>query len=76
MKTYTAAELAKALRGHVEWLKGDPGGGRADLTWADLTEAYLTEADLTWAVWPRGKTPPEGWIVVEAKRGHAVLQAQ
>ena len=51
MKKYTELELEDILEKHFLWLKGDPNGERADLSWADLygadlSGAYLSEANL------------------------------
>ncbi len=34
---YTDAELKEILQKHWKWIKGEEGGSRANLTWADLT---------------------------------------
>ena len=51
MKKYTELELKDILEKPFLWLKGDPNGERADLSWADLygadlSGAYLSEANL------------------------------
>ena len=43
------AQLREILREHVLWLKGEKGGERANLRWADLQEADLRRANLRWA---------------------------
>ena len=43
----TTDELAKILKLHTMWLRGDNDGARADLTDADFTRADLTDADFT-----------------------------
>jgi hypothetical protein len=45
----TAAELKPILGAHAAWLRGEPDGKRADLTWANLAGASLTEANLAGA---------------------------
>jgi len=45
MKIITKAELSETLEKHGKWLRGEPGGERANLTRANLTRAkanYLT----------------------------------
>jgi len=42
--------LADTLDAHVKWLRGEPGGVRANLTDAILTDANLTDANLTYAI--------------------------
>lgn len=42
-------ELNEILAAHEKWLKGEEGGERAELRWADLTGADLTGAELRWA---------------------------
>ena len=46
MKKYTELELKDILEKHFLWLKGDPNGERADLSWADLSKADLSGAIL------------------------------
>ena len=46
LRTSTADELAEVLRKHASYLRGDGGGVRADLRWADLSSANLSHADL------------------------------
>jgi uncharacterized protein YjbI with pentapeptide repeats len=43
----TTDALAKLLTLHAHWLRGEAGGVRADLTYANLTLADLTRANLT-----------------------------
>ena len=50
-------ELDAILKKHKLWLGDQPGGERANLTWANLTRADLTKADLIgadldFASWP------------------------
>ena len=47
MKKYTELELKDILEKHFLWLKGDPNGERADLSWADLYGADLSGANLS-----------------------------
>ena len=49
MKKYTELELKDILEKHFLWLKGDPNGERADLSWADLYGADLSGANLSMA---------------------------
>ena len=49
MKKYTELELKDILEKHFLWLKGDPNGERADLSWADLYGANLSGANLSMA---------------------------
>ena len=49
MKKYTKLELKDILEKHFLWLKGDPNGERADLSWADLYGADLSGANLSMA---------------------------
>ena len=44
MKTYTPEELKEILNAHWKWLKGEEGGSRAKLSWADLSGANLSRA--------------------------------
>ena len=46
MRINAKKELNETLRKHVLWLRGDPDGERANLSWADLREADLRWADL------------------------------
>jgi uncharacterized protein YjbI with pentapeptide repeats len=46
--TLTQAELNVILEKHKKWLKGGPGGERANLTYANLTDANLARANLTY----------------------------
>ena len=43
----TQSELEGILAKHKKWLRGEPDGEQADLTWVNLTGANLTRADLT-----------------------------
>ena len=43
----TKIELAAVLASHAAWVRGEPGGHRANLTRANLTCANLTGANLT-----------------------------
>jgi len=40
------SDLDKILTEHTAWLRGEPGGRRADLRGADLSGAYLCGAEL------------------------------
>ncbi len=42
-------ELNKILEKHKKWLRGEDGGERADLSWANLSGAYLSGACLSGA---------------------------
>ena len=42
----TPTELSAVLTAHRQWLHGERGGVRANLTRADLHDANLTRADL------------------------------
>ena len=49
-----AAKLKDILDKHLKWLRGEDGGERADLSWAnlsraDLSRANLSRANLSWA---------------------------
>ena len=49
-----AKQLTEVLRKHAMWLRGEDGGKRADLSWANLSRANLSganlsRADLSWA---------------------------
>ena len=44
-----AAKLKDILDKHLKWLRGEDGGERADLSWADLSRANLYGANLSWA---------------------------
>ena len=46
MRTITKEELESILEKHKLWLGNDPGGERADLSWADLSRADLSRAYL------------------------------
>ena len=43
----TQEELDEILRLHGMWVRGEEGGKRADLRWANLTDANLARADLS-----------------------------
>ena len=45
----TRNELDKILDAHKKWLRGEEGGGRADLSDADLSDADLSGANLSYA---------------------------
>jgi hypothetical protein len=45
----TPDELKTKIDLHAKWLRGEEGGVRLDLRWANLTEADLTEANLSGA---------------------------
>ena len=49
MRRFTTEQLAEILLKHRQWLNGETGGSRADLTDAVLTGAVLTGAVLTGA---------------------------
>lgn len=49
MKKITGDQLKEILRLHKLWLRNDPSGIRADLSFTDLTYANLTRANLTHA---------------------------
>ena len=73
----SGADLSEAKLTEASLYRADLTGAiltGAILTGADLSEADLSEADLSWAVWSRGKTPPEGWIVVDDESGVPRLQ--
>ncbi len=42
-------DIQEILKMHKKWLSNEPGGERADLTYADLRGADLSGADLTYA---------------------------
>ena len=44
-----ARRLKDILEKHLKWLRGEDGGERANLSWADLSWADLSGADLSWA---------------------------
>ena len=46
---YTTEELSAILSKHSKWLKGEDGGERAHLQYADLQYADLQRADLQYA---------------------------
>ena len=46
MKKYTELELKNTLEKHFLWLREDPNGERANLSWADLYGADLSMANL------------------------------
>ena len=45
--SYTSKELSNILERHEAWLRGAPGGQRANLQGADLSDANLHWADLS-----------------------------
>ena len=47
MKTYTTAELKDILNKHALWLRGDPSGVRANLSYSNLYGVNLRGADLS-----------------------------
>ena len=49
MKTYTPDEIKAILDKHYKWLRDEPDGKRADLSYADLSYADLSSADLSYA---------------------------
>ena len=46
MKTYTTAELKDILNKHALWLRGDPSGVRADLSYSNLSDTNLSYSNL------------------------------
>ena len=49
MRIITQEELSIVLEKHGKWLRGKPGGERANLRYADLSGANLSGADLSGA---------------------------
>ena len=49
MKTHTAVELKEVIARHMAYLKGESGGERADLSYANLSNADLSYANLSYA---------------------------
>jgi hypothetical protein len=44
--TITSQDLPKILGDHLKWMRSEPGGSRADLSWANLSMADLSGANL------------------------------
>ena len=47
MNTYTPEQLREILDQHAKWLRNEPTGQCANLSYANLTDANLTDANLT-----------------------------
>lgn len=47
MTTHTPEQLKEILHLHGKWLRNEPNGQRADLSYANLTDAILTDVNLT-----------------------------
>ena len=49
MRRVSKKELAKIIERHGQWLRGEDGGERADLSGADLSQANMAWANLAGA---------------------------
>ena len=49
MRTFTPDQMREVLDKHAAWLRGEPTGERADLSWSNLSRSNLLWSDLSWS---------------------------
>lgn len=52
VKEMTQCDLNTIIQLHEKWLRGEPGGKKADLSYADLSYADLRYANVDFSSWP------------------------